>query len=497
MKHIDNYKLFLEKSKINEILNISRELKRVFESINNENFRKIINKIGTEIESFPYKNLSLGKTNTTISITPSGKEINDNDYSKYRQDIKCGRIFSLILPELTGRDIEIMVNEYAAEIEYINNQYANFDIVDGDDIETYYNDDNYVDYERGTMHHSCMLNTNYLDLYTQNPEVVRMLILKDDKDNTKIKGRALVWRLDNGKYFMDRVYTSNDKLTNLFIKYAIEKDWLFKENQSYGGSIIDKDNNRIGSVSVYLDGYEYDTYPYLDTLYYFKDGRLSNYKFDDECKILNSTNGECEGGSDEDRLEQIMEMSLEEIIETYGTRVVISNVDEREFIKDVVNDEVNILNSDFIYTFEPKDVFDFIESENYNLDYITKNSKTIKKELYSNLNDEDTEIIDNIKKDSDEFIEKLLELNSIDDISDLIGLFRISEAKDILDELGILDNFIQEKAKDRIGNDVEDVLLNYGYINRDDTTDNPKTLANLLDNYVNFREMAEEIARNN
>jgi hypothetical protein len=92
-----------------------------------------------------------------------------------------------------------------------------FDLVEGDDIEHWYWYENYKE-NSGTLGSSCMAQKrNLFSIYTQNQDVCKMLILKEDD---KIIGRALVWKLASIKhmrkdiegveYFMDRQYTIKD-----------------------------------------------------------------------------------------------------------------------------------------------------------------------------------------------------------------------------------------------------------------------------------------------
>ena len=78
----------------------------------------------------------------------------------------------------------------------------------------------------------------YLNIYVENPEIIRLLIYKDDND--KILGRALIWKLnayndlDNkAPYFMDRVYTIDDATKKLFKDFAVTQKWAFRTSSTY------------------------------------------------------------------------------------------------------------------------------------------------------------------------------------------------------------------------------------------------------------------------
>ena len=66
----------------------------------------------------------------------------------------------------------------------------------------------------------------------QSPEVCTLVIYKSDDDTDKILGRALLWKLRDGKRFMDRIYTANDSDVQLFKDYAKENGWYTKRGNA-------------------------------------------------------------------------------------------------------------------------------------------------------------------------------------------------------------------------------------------------------------------------
>ena len=113
-------------------------------------------------------------------------------------------------------------------------------------------------------------------MYSENPNIFKMLILKDDAG--KLKGRALVWNLDlpEGRIFMDRIYTVNDYDIEIFKNFAKDKGWLYRTEQRFGwfNRISDPTTKEIYEFKDMLlqvtigkvPGRDYDYYPYLDTL---------------------------------------------------------------------------------------------------------------------------------------------------------------------------------------------------------------------------------------
>jgi len=173
-------------------------------------------------------------------------------------------------------DIESFVNMFKAEMANTGS-YENFEIVEGEDIVFWYNQENYTEFvnEDTPLGKSCLRyeeSGKFLEMFIKNTEKIKMVIFKDGKG--KLKGRALLWDLETpDRTFMDRIYTVNDYDVEVFKTYAKENEWLFKERQTFGW------NNRIidgkdGSVyqpaeMVMTTGLAHDSlryYPYLDTM---------------------------------------------------------------------------------------------------------------------------------------------------------------------------------------------------------------------------------------
>jgi hypothetical protein len=237
----------------------------------------------------------------------------DDVYKKSRNSIKIGKFINkLFTGKYKDKDIEEFVNKFKATIE---NSAERFEMVEGDDIAFWYKSENYAE-RSGTLGNSCMSGVNNIfNIYTKNPEVCKMLILKEDD---KILGRALIWKLDSIKvhgmeitseYFMDRQYTVKDSDVVKFRNYAKEKKWLIKANNNHHSlePIIingDEDNVKNATMTVKVKktessehDYEYDKYPYLDTFRRFdpRTGILINDEeqgSDEEgCYILEETRG--------------------------------------------------------------------------------------------------------------------------------------------------------------------------------------------------------------
>jgi hypothetical protein len=164
-----------------------------------------------------------------------------NEYdlkSKSRNDVKLGRLVNALLPgKYTSKDIEEFTNKFKAAL---SKQGEYFEEVYGEDIENWYSAGNYKEMS-GTLGNSCMAQkTGLFKIYTENPDVCKMLILLEDD---KLIGRALVWKLNSIKiygkdpaqdsWFMDRQYTIKDSDVEKFRNYAKEKGWIYKSSNNH------------------------------------------------------------------------------------------------------------------------------------------------------------------------------------------------------------------------------------------------------------------------
>ena len=209
-----------------------------------------------------------------------------------------------------GKDIESFVRMYKAA-----RSFSSFELVSGEKIRYWYLQDRYVK-GGGDLNGSCMrydYTQRYLEFYVENPDKVSLLILKDAQDEEKIRGRALVWKLDepSRRTFMDRIYFVNDYEIELFKQYARQNKWMYKSRQNMDPSALVVDT--ITGTQEYVELVVNDIidpgegrYPFMDTMRYLDAdyGVLSNesYIMEGEVRTLNSTSGtyeeHCEDWSD-------------------------------------------------------------------------------------------------------------------------------------------------------------------------------------------------------
>lgn len=201
----------------------------------------------------------------------------------YRYESKPGAILLRIFNKnvFDNKDIEHFSNLFKSVL--FSDRY-NFSIISGNKLKKWYHYDKYSD-NGGSLGRSCMRYDccqNYLDIYPDNN--VEMLILTDS-DNLLV-GRALLWKAKDvvtGEMVnvLDRIYTNNDdELPLLFKNWAQKNNYIYRKNQSWDSSMNWIENDEIVEkrLSILLENYNYDNYPYLDTFKFLtSDGYLTNY----------------------------------------------------------------------------------------------------------------------------------------------------------------------------------------------------------------------------
>lgn len=221
-------------------------------------------------------------------------------WSKNRQEIKVGRAIRALLNVIgekpLDKDIETFVNLYKSVVDKLNDKFSLFSKVSGDDIAYWYNSDNYYRCS-GMLGSSCMSSVpaSYFSIYVENPDVCSLVIYKSPDDEDKIIGRSLLWKLTDGKMFMDRIYTVNDSDVELFRQYAREMGWYHKRENSNGQDdrAVSPEGEKVTlNVTVQVRKGSYKKYPYLDTLkFYDVDHGILSYECDGDCITLEDTSG--------------------------------------------------------------------------------------------------------------------------------------------------------------------------------------------------------------
>ena len=233
----------------------------------------------------PYKNTRIYR----VGDNQVGMSYEDDKGIKKTVAGRPARIFKKLVPK---KDMEALK---ASEVELFHNLFEGalrgseleWKIVQGEKIRDWYYERSYES-GCGYLNDSCMRyrkSQPYLDLYVKNKKVCKLLTVRS-KETGKLHGRALVWKMANGRVFMDKPY-ANDILRPQMFAYAHERGW-------------ETDQNTVRSY-VQLHDADLDHYPYLDTFRYFEvnTGRLhvENYvnglTHDErmDIKVLEETDG--------------------------------------------------------------------------------------------------------------------------------------------------------------------------------------------------------------
>ena len=225
-------------------------------------------------------------------------------YTGNKNAVKIGKFIKKVLPLTTDVQIEDFVNELKATQDNLKEK---IEMVSGDEIAKWYKSENC--YSGGSLGNSCMVNKDFFDIYTQNPETVNLLIMKS---GDKIVARALVWKLKTTKpqlgftYYMDRVYTIRDHQEKVMMAFAENKGWAYRTQgtSNWNKSLIYQGKKHQDvKMSVQIKKLKYEKYPYMDTFarYDYVTGLLWN-DMDKNQKtrghILNSTQGDFNKGYD-------------------------------------------------------------------------------------------------------------------------------------------------------------------------------------------------------
>ncbi len=168
------------------------------------------------------------------------------------------------------------------------------DILFGDMIKTFISTGSDItkNYKDGVGGSSCMAGccSKYTKLYENNPDVYSQLIIKRGNDSA----RAMVVKLDNGRFMLDRIYATAENLIPKMEDYAKDQHWISAWCKDPGLRGEDSMDLIVTGIS-YVNG----EVPYQDTLDFgrIRDGLLdmmanSNHGYDFS---MDDTNGNING----------------------------------------------------------------------------------------------------------------------------------------------------------------------------------------------------------
>jgi hypothetical protein len=182
---------------------------------------------------------------------------------------------------VTPKQVEDFSNAYKSAWDMMNDAFSKFDVVSGYDIQKWYNQSSYESSD-STLGSSCMQYDEceeYFGIYIDNSDVCKLVILYSDRSGSikegkykskLIKGRALLWKTNQGDMFMDRIYTNNDSDVELFKQFAEKNGWWCKKTQNSSTNFTAQKGSAFKdpTYTVDLKWAEHEYYPYVDTLCY-------------------------------------------------------------------------------------------------------------------------------------------------------------------------------------------------------------------------------------
>ena len=223
----------------------------------------------------------------TISFLPAGKEHIENEDGTWsregRQNGKPSRVIRKILTPKAQKlfkdaDFECFARHYQAKCE---EDFKRFEVLPNDKIPEVY----CMRLEDGhaSLSGSCMNgDRDYLEFYTAfNVDILCMFNTED-----RLAGRALLWRLPDGRTFMDRVYVAKDHYFEMFIEYARDQEnWFWKKyykSWDYKNLFVRNEGEFSENIRILLKDpngstSNYDYFPYIDTLSYGDERSINNY----------------------------------------------------------------------------------------------------------------------------------------------------------------------------------------------------------------------------
>jgi hypothetical protein len=201
-------------------------------------------------------------------------------YNVNRVEIRIGRLIKKLFHD-TFSDIQIenFVNQYKS---ILDQTALDFELWRGLDIRRGYVSSNYTftGSSSNALMNSCMNDcVDWIDFYIGCP--VELLVLLNDEGH--IFGRALIWKVKENKFIMDRVYVAFERDYFKFVEYAKSNGWWWKSENKSGPS-ISYTNGKVTDwfpVEIKLN-FDFENYkdwevPYLDTFSYCQGDKLTNY----------------------------------------------------------------------------------------------------------------------------------------------------------------------------------------------------------------------------
>lgn len=184
----------------------------------------------------------------SVSFIPA-KKTKEESSEKFRQVSKVGRVLKKLNPDLSDKQIEDFVDAYKAECE----AEVKIEVVTGDKISYWYHEKRYKK-GGGSLNNSCMRydhTQSQVRFYDSFPDRIALAIYVKDG---LLHARALIWKLDDGRVYMDRIFSVSGAATVQLQKYASKNNMLMYKNRG----------NHTFSVTLETGK---TLFPYFDTFY--------------------------------------------------------------------------------------------------------------------------------------------------------------------------------------------------------------------------------------
>jgi len=191
--------------------------------------------------------------------------------NRHNTIIKVGTFLTALKPFLTkdfkDYEIENFINKFNLLLNQSKSDTSNFTVklIEGNDIGNFYQLKNCVNSDwKGPLLTSCLRDGNMkmFDLYAKNKKEIKLLALLDE--NNKIRARALIFYLDSGEIFLEKIYSiNNDDSMAIFNYFKNKMNGKYSEEES---NLSNDETVSLSYRPIYLE-----KVPYLDTFRYWND----------------------------------------------------------------------------------------------------------------------------------------------------------------------------------------------------------------------------------